>query len=308
MPEVYWYLFWVAALAWVIIFAAAMMTLIHRRSMKALEILRLYAEKGLEPPPRAAELLAISEKEQRWSRTPRAPGCRTSWACFSPRVWQAVSSGGELLKAGRSRRYTSSALQRSSLGSARLECSPPRCSPQTNNMEEDDAALLAAVQEGSARAFNTLVDRHQQALRTFLRRLASREDADDIAQETFLAVWMRPGSYRGDGSFRSWLFAIAWRKAKEVHRSRFRLWRRQAAYQEAMADDEAPATTAEDGVALEQALARLPGDQRAALVMCIGFGFTHEEAARTLRLPLGTVKSHVLRGRDRLRALLGEAR
>src|SRR5262245_5934677 len=121
-------------------------------------------------------------------------------------------------------------------------------------MDEDDAALLAAVREGSARAFNTLVDRHQQALRMFLRRLTKRDEAEDIAQETFLAVWMQASSYRGGAGVRSWLFAIAWRKAQGAHRSRFRLWRRDSAYHEAAARDET--APVEDKVALEQALGR----------------------------------------------------
>ncbi len=174
-------------------------------------------------------------------------------------------------------------------------------------MNEDDAALLAAVRDGSARAFNTLIDRHQQAVRAFVRRLTRPADADDIAQETFLAAWMQAGSYKGaSGGVRSWLFAIAWRKAKDDHRRRFRLWRRDAAYRETAAEDDRRATPAEDGIALEQALAVLPIDQRAAIVLCLGVGFTHEEAAEVLGLPLGTVKSHVLRGRDRLRGILGE--
>ncbi len=173
-------------------------------------------------------------------------------------------------------------------------------------MVEDDAALLAAVRDGSARAFNTLIDRHQQAVRTFLRRLINIDDADDIAQETFLAVWIQAGSYRGGGGVRSWLFAIAWRKAQGAHRKRFRLWRRDAAYREAATDDVVRPAPPEDRIALEQALSGLPIDQRAALVLCLGFGFTHEEAAEALGLPLGTVKSHVLRGRERLRGMLGD--
>ena len=67
-------------------------------------------------------------------------------------------------------------------------------------MEGDDPALLAAVCDGSERAFNTLIDRHQQAVRIFLRGIAGREEADDIAQETFLAVWTHARSYRGQSS------------------------------------------------------------------------------------------------------------
>jgi RNA polymerase sigma-70 factor (ECF subfamily) len=140
----------------------------------------------------------------------------------------------------------------------------------------------------------------------FLRRLTSIDEADDIAQETFLAVWMQAGSYRGGGGgVTSWLFAIAWRKAKDAHRRRFRLWRRDAAYHEAATQEAVAPAPAEDRIALEQALAGLAVDQRAAILLVLGFGLTHEEAAKALDLPLGTVKSHVLRGRERLRGVLG---
>ena len=61
-----------------------------------------------------------------------------------------------------------------------------------------------------------------------------------------------------------------------------------------------------DLAALEQALATLSMDQRAAVTLCLAYGFTNEEAAVALRMPLGTVKSHVTRGRDRLREVLGD--
>src|SRR5688572_24529910 len=82
-------------------------------------------------------------------------------------------------------------------------------------MTDDDAALLTAVRSGSELAFNTLVDRHQQAVRTFLRRLLGNDaDADDMAQETFLAAWTHARSFRGEASVRGWLCGIAWRKAR----------------------------------------------------------------------------------------------
>ena len=57
-----------------------------------------------------------------------------------------------------------------------------------------DEALVAAVRDGSERAFNELVDRHQQAVRTFLRGITAYDDAEDMAQETFLAVWAQPAA------------------------------------------------------------------------------------------------------------------
>jgi RNA polymerase sigma-70 factor (ECF subfamily) len=57
-------------------------------------------------------------------------------------------------------------------------------------ISDDDRELIAAIRGGSETAFNILVDRHQQAVRTFLRRLLGNDaDADDMAQETFLAAW-----------------------------------------------------------------------------------------------------------------------
>jgi RNA polymerase sigma-70 factor (ECF subfamily) len=171
-------------------------------------------------------------------------------------------------------------------------------------MEQEDAELLAAVCNGSRRAFNLLVERHQQAVRNFLRRVVAREDADDVAQETFLAVWSQARSFRGGAAVRSWMFAIAWRKAKDMQRNWFRIRRR-----DARADEFATASAgnqAEDEILLAQALAALSMDQRAAVMLCLGHGLTNEEAAEALRMPLGTVKSHVNRGRERLREVLGE--
>jgi RNA polymerase sigma-70 factor (ECF subfamily) len=172
-------------------------------------------------------------------------------------------------------------------------------------MDLDDAALLVAIREGSEHAFNRLIDRHQQGVRVFLRGLASRADADDIAQETFLVAWSQAGRYRGGASVRSWLFAIAWRKAKDNHRRVFRRRQREAGYLEAAAPADGP--SAEERLAVTQALQSLPLDQRAAILLCLAEGLTHTEAAEALEMPLGTIKSHVSRGRDRLRAALGDS-
>jgi RNA polymerase sigma-70 factor (ECF subfamily) len=173
-------------------------------------------------------------------------------------------------------------------------------------MEADDS-LLAAIRDGSERAFNTLIDRHQQAVRTFLRGImVNHSDADDIAQETFLAAWTQAKSFRGQGSVRSWLFSIAWRKAKGSQRRWFRAARRDAAYHGSLGGDEVPETRTEDRIAVRQALVSLPLDQRAAIMMCLGDGYTHAEAAEVLAIPLGTIKSYVLRGREKLRDILGD--
>src|SRR5262245_26041676 len=128
-------------------------------------------------------------------------------------------------------------------------------------MEESDESLVTAVREGSERAFNMLVDRHQQSLRTFLRGIAPWDDAEDIAQETFLAVWTYARSFRG-GNVRAWLFSIAWRKAKDVQRRWFRRRRRDSVYHGTASPTRD--LGAEDRLAVRQALALLPVAQRAA--------------------------------------------
>jgi len=175
-------------------------------------------------------------------------------------------------------------------------------------MSDDDIALVAAVRDGSELAFNTLVDRHQQAVRAFLwRLLGNQADADDMAQETFLAAWTQARAFRGESSVRSWLCGIAWRKAKGAQRSWARHRTRDAEHHERLPSEPA-APAMEDRLAIKRALAALPFEQRAAVTLCLVCGFSHSEAAAIIGAPLGTVKSHVLRGRERLvKAIEGTA-
>jgi RNA polymerase sigma-70 factor (ECF subfamily) len=171
--------------------------------------------------------------------------------------------------------------------------------------DDDDAALLAEIREGSQRAFNMLIDRHQQAVRGFLRRmLGGAADADDLAQETFLAAWRAVRNYRGDSSVRSWLCAIAWRQAKMAQRSAARRWTREAAWRDSASPEAEPSP--EDRLAVKQAMLSLPLEQRAAVALCLGEGFSHSEASAALGAPLGTIKSHVTRGKARLLEALSE--
>src|SRR3569833_538811 len=89
---------------------------------------------------------------------------------------------------------------------------------------DDDARLLAEARAGSRLALSRLIDRHQQAVRAFLRRVAvDREEADDLAQETFVTAWAQLSTWRGQSTVRAWLLGIAWRKSRSAGRSLF--WR-----------------------------------------------------------------------------------
>jgi RNA polymerase sigma factor (sigma-70 family) len=170
---------------------------------------------------------------------------------------------------------------------------------------ETDAVLIArVVQDDDRAAFGELVRRHQGIVRGFLRRmLGSRGDlADDLAQETFIKAHRAMPGFRGSATFSSWLCAIA---TNEL-RGEWRRLKRRAEF----SDDDQAAEESTNQPALEHdvanGLARLSEAQRAALVLCFEHGLTHEEAAHVLGLPVGTLKSHLARGKARLREWLGE--
>ena len=164
---------------------------------------------------------------------------------------------------------------------------------------------IRAARAGSAPAFARLVGAHQSAVRAFLRRTLTGgwAEADDVAQETFVSAWQALPRLRDDQGFRAWLLGIAWRRAQD----RIRQARRGAARDHAWLDL-APAVDSAspaDRIAVRQALGDLSPDVRACVALCLADGWSHAEAAQALGLPLGTVKSHVSRGRARLLVALG---
>lgn len=167
-----------------------------------------------------------------------------------------------------------------------------------------DVELVEAARRGSDAAFEKIVARNQKAVRGFLRRLGGEPaDADDLAQETFVAAWSDLDRFKGQSSVRSWLCGIAYRKRLSQRRSQRRSGARDAAFAAENARD-FDAADAGDRLDLARAMADLPLEQRAAVSLCLAADFSHAEAAAALKLPLGTVKSHVARGRAKLLAAL----
>ena len=167
--------------------------------------------------------------------------------------------------------------------------------------ESDWLAHKAAA--GDAAAFGVLVRQHQSRLRGFLLRMTrgDRALADDLAQETFLEAFRKIAQF-GTGSFFGWLCAIAYSRYLMEARKR----KLESLDEAAEMPDDAPnpETASLARLDLEQALARLAPVQRAALTLCFALGLSHEEAAASLNLPLGTLKSHVNRGREKLASML----
>jgi len=180
---------------------------------------------------------------------------------------------------------------------------------------DDELAVLAST-AGDASAFGELVRRHQGVVRGFLRRLTGdAAQADDLAQEAFIKAFTKISAYKGPGRFKSWVLSIAYREFL-MHRRRADSLNRVLGLvglakagegPDGFTDDATPdhGNHVEASLDLEKGLVHLRGPEKEALLLCDAYGFSHAEAAKMMKAPLGTVKSHVLRGRKRLRAVLG---
>ena len=168
----------------------------------------------------------------------------------------------------------------------------------------NDEGLAGRAAHGDRTAFAVLVRQHQSRLRGFLRRLTKGDGAlaDDLAQETFLEAWRKLAQFRGEGSFAGWLLRIAWtRYLMEARRRKL-----ESLGETDEASDEPGFVDIDARLDLENAMRQLSVGERAALTLCCALGYSNEEAASILDLPPGTLKSHIARGRAKLKALLGD--
>ena len=146
--------------------------------------------------------------------------------------------------------------------------------------------------------------RHQSSVRGLLRQL-TRTDialADDLAQEAFLRAYKNIRSFRGEARFSTWLYRIAYNCFREDARRRKEL----VGVDEEQWQAEQDPHTVDAGLRhdLMHALSLLPLHERTAVVLCCQNGLSHDEASRVLEIPLGTVKTNVLRGREKLKRTL----
>jgi RNA polymerase sigma-70 factor (ECF subfamily) len=171
---------------------------------------------------------------------------------------------------------------------------------ETVHAARHDLELVALTVAGGGSAFGELVRRHGSAVRALLRRMgADSHLADDLAQDAFLAAFEQITEFRGEGTFQAWVKRIAAR----AYVKRWRRDAREALMAETPEPESAPADVAA-GIDLDEALRSLSGPERMCVSLCYGAGLSHAEAASALNAPLGTVKSHVKRGIDKLRLRL----
>ena len=182
-------------------------------------------------------------------------------------------------------------------------------------VEDPDRTLVAAAVAGDRGAFEALVLRHQTRIVNYaLAIVRDPADAEDVAQETFIRAYRSLARFRGDSSFKTWLYTIATNAARTGLDRRGRRSR----VEDGSLDDEAgplaaadvPAGDADAETALvrreaiDRALAALPPDLRVAVVLRDVEGLDYKEIAAATGAPIGTVESRIFRARRRLRPLL----
>jgi RNA polymerase sigma-70 factor (ECF subfamily) len=176
-----------------------------------------------------------------------------------------------------------------------------------DNARFEDLRLVAAFQRGDESAFDLLVDRHRRRVYNLTCRLVSPADAEDLAQEAFIAAYRSLRSFRGEASFSTWLYRVA------VHVCSHHVRRRRLAVAEL--DETEPdldRSRCPEGAAMagelqhevRRAIAGLPYKLRLAIVLRDLHGLTYEEMAQVLGCPVGTVRSRLHYATQRLEASL----
>jgi len=177
-----------------------------------------------------------------------------------------------------------------------------------NLAQAGEAALIVAAQARDQAAFGELVKRRQGWARALLRRMCSNAaEADDLAQEAFIKAWERLRDLETPAAFPGWFRRIAVTTFLMAKR------RQRAVFEEIddaspiASEDSTPEAAAGAKIDLERALSRLSDAERLCVTLNHGEGLSHSEIVEMTGLPLGTVKSHVLRGTEKLRRMLEAA-
>jgi RNA polymerase sigma-70 factor (ECF subfamily) len=177
----------------------------------------------------------------------------------------------------------------------------------------DEVALVRRAQAGDGAAMNTLLERHYGRVHAVCRRMSgSAADADDATQEALIRIVRGIGSFDGRSSFATWAYRIATNTSLDELRKR----RRRPQPHVVRADSVAPevvdpraerdVSAPADRLALDAAVAALPDEFRAPLVLRDVVDLDYAEIAESLQIPLGTVKSRIARARRMLAEMLGD--
>jgi RNA polymerase sigma-70 factor (ECF subfamily) len=196
--------------------------------------------------------------------------------------------------------------------SAAVPLDEPSRSPESL-ADTPDEQLVALAKEGESEAFSELVRRHLETVHRWMARAVGEQDADDLTQEVFFKAFRGLAGFRGDAPPRAWLASIADNAVKNRYRSRSRFRRIFASRREEedSADPPGDAASPEDDARagesqryVTEALKLLPAEFRMPVVLRDLEEWSYEEIGQSLKIPVGTVKSRIARGRGQLKAIL----
>jgi RNA polymerase sigma-70 factor (ECF subfamily) len=182
-----------------------------------------------------------------------------------------------------------------------LLAEPPAVVMTAPGADTDDD-LIARTLTGSSEAFSTLVSRYERAVyHLAFRTLRETEDAKDAAQEAWIKAYRALSSFRPGAKFATWIFTICYRVCCDrlAKRKRF-------TGDDPSAGPEKAYEAAEESARLRAAIENLPEKYRVVITLFHLQGKQYEEIATVLGMPLGTVKTHLFRAKDLLRAALGD--
>jgi RNA polymerase sigma factor (sigma-70 family) len=177
--------------------------------------------------------------------------------------------------------------------------SQPRLSRPLRLVEVDDSTLVERLAQGDTSALGDLYDRHSRGLFAFLARVASFDEAEDLVHTTFLRASTRAKSYDPKkGEARGWLFGIA---AKVVQERRRALLRRARAFLRAKTSETTTTSTTGERNDVARALETLSEAKRVVVVLSEVEGFSCQEIADMMEIPVGTVWTRLHHARNELR-------
>ena len=175
-----------------------------------------------------------------------------------------------------------------------------------------DLALVAKARAGDRPALHVLVERYSPRVNRLAAQLVGDfEDARDAAQECLVKLCTRLRQFRGEAQFATWLHRLVLNTCRDFQERKRAQPAEPLLLEDEPAGDDSDPSRATMLVELRRELAdglsRLSADQRAVVVLRDAFGFSYEDISRVARMPVGTAKSYVHRGRERLRAGLEES-
>jgi len=170
----------------------------------------------------------------------------------------------------------------------------------------DDKTLIARIlNDGDNYAYSQLVKKYQSAIRQFLRRLTvgDHHTADDIAQEVFITLYKKLHTFRSDATLSTWLHKIAYNHFLKLKQKAYQKYEQSDQELDYASLESLPSNQDKD-ILIDQLMKKISTDERSCLTLFVNAGMSHPEISELTKIPLGTVKSHITRAKQKLTQLI----